>query len=108
MSCLEGGLHGLKADSSARADDQDCRHGADTPGRTRPLNVPLLGEVPQAHSTCQRMRMMVIVTSDGLDRLRPVIGMKSHGEKADRKKRVWNKGLEIGQKDAFTPAQVKR
>jgi hypothetical protein len=25
-----------------------CRHGADTPGRTRPLNVPLLGEVPQA------------------------------------------------------------
>ena len=24
------------------------------------------------------------------------------------KKRVWNKGLEIGQKDAFTPAQVKR
>ena len=48
MSYLEGGLHGLKADSSARADDQDCRHGADTPGRTRPLNVPLLGEVPQA------------------------------------------------------------
>ena len=24
------------------------------------------------------------------------------------KKRVWNKGLEIGQKDAFTPAQVNR
>ena len=24
------------------------------------------------------------------------------------KKRVWNKGLEIGHKDAFTPAQVKR
>src|ERR1700674_270680 len=24
------------------------------------------------------------------------------------KKRVWNKGLEIGQKDAFAPAQVKR
>ena len=24
------------------------------------------------------------------------------------KKRAWNKGLEIGQKDAFTPAQVKR
>jgi hypothetical protein len=30
--------------------------------------------------------MMVIVTSDGLDRHRPVIGMKSYGEKADRKK----------------------
>src|ERR1700674_4431950 len=24
------------------------------------------------------------------------------------KKRAWNKGLEFGQKDAFTPAQVKR
>src|ERR1700738_3746714 len=95
MSCLEGGLHGLKADSSARADDQDCRHGADTPGRTRPLNVPLLGEVPQARSTCQRMRMMVIVTSDGLDRHRPVIGMKSYGEKADRKKA----GMEQGPRD---------
>ena len=47
-ACEERPLHGLKADSSARADDQDCRHGADTPGRTRPLNVPLLGEVPQA------------------------------------------------------------
>jgi hypothetical protein len=36
------------------------------------------------------MRMMVNVTSDGLDasrdRHRPVNGMKSHGEKADRKK----------------------
>jgi hypothetical protein len=27
MSRLEGGLHGLKADSPARADDQDFRHG---------------------------------------------------------------------------------
>src|SRR6516162_1018153 len=26
MPCLKGGLHGLKADPSARADDQDCRH----------------------------------------------------------------------------------
>src|SRR6266487_1915173 len=33
MSRLEGGLHGLKADPSARANDQDCRHGA--PGRIR-------------------------------------------------------------------------
>jgi len=24
------------------------------------------------------------------------------------KKPAWNKGLEVGQKDAFTPAQVKR
>ena len=31
MSRLEGGLHGLKADSSARADDQDCRHGVMLP-----------------------------------------------------------------------------
>jgi len=31
MSRLEGGLHGLKADSSARAYDQDCRHGVMLP-----------------------------------------------------------------------------
>jgi hypothetical protein len=31
MSRLEGGLHRLKADSSARADDQDCRHGVMLP-----------------------------------------------------------------------------
>src|SRR4051812_20569359 len=27
MPCLECRLHGLKADPSARANDQDCRHG---------------------------------------------------------------------------------
>jgi hypothetical protein len=35
MPGLEGSLHGLKADPSTRADDQDCRHGvilADPPG----------------------------------------------------------------------------
>jgi hypothetical protein len=31
--------HGLKADASAGADDQDCRHSIDVPGRTRPLTV---------------------------------------------------------------------
>src|SRR5262249_50527506 len=31
MPRLEGGLHGLKADSSARADDQDYRHGVMLP-----------------------------------------------------------------------------
>src|SRR5215470_9922519 len=31
MPRLEGGLHGLKADPSARADDQDCRHGVMLP-----------------------------------------------------------------------------
>src|ERR1700730_4384613 len=36
------------------------------------------------------------------------IGMKAMAKKRIVKKRVWNKGLEIGQKDAFTPAQVKR
>src|SRR5262245_12990714 len=35
MPRLEGGLHGLKPDSSARADDQDCRHGVMLHGRTR-------------------------------------------------------------------------
>src|SRR5262245_39010345 len=35
MPRLEGSLHGLEADPSARADNQDCRHGvilADPPG----------------------------------------------------------------------------
>jgi integrase len=36
------------------------------------------------------------------------IGMKSYGEKADRKKAGMEQGPEIGQKDAFTPAEVKR
>ena len=31
MPRLEGGLHGLKADPSARADDQDYRHGVMLP-----------------------------------------------------------------------------
>src|SRR6516162_1422788 len=31
MPRREGGPHGLKADSSARADDQDCRHGVMLP-----------------------------------------------------------------------------
>jgi hypothetical protein len=31
MPRLEGSLHGLKADPSARADDQDCRHGVMLP-----------------------------------------------------------------------------
>src|SRR5262249_18798181 len=35
MPRLEGGLHGLKPDSSARADDQDCPHGVMLHGRTR-------------------------------------------------------------------------
>ena len=29
-------------------------------------------------------------------------------KKRAAKRRAWNKGLEIGQRDAFTPAQVKR
>ena|SRR5260370_36969162 len=39
MPRLESGPHGLKADASAGADDQDCRHSIDVPGRTRPLTV---------------------------------------------------------------------
>jgi hypothetical protein len=35
MPCLEGGLHGLKADPPARANDQDFRHRVDAP-RTDP------------------------------------------------------------------------
>src|SRR5260221_11607595 len=31
MPRVEGGLYGLKADPSARADDQDCRHGVMLP-----------------------------------------------------------------------------
>jgi hypothetical protein len=39
MPRLESGLHGLKADSSARADDQDYRHCVDASRRTRLLTV---------------------------------------------------------------------
>src|SRR5215831_19344945 len=38
MPRLEGGLHGLKADSSARADDQDGRHGVMLPVGSAWLN----------------------------------------------------------------------
>src|SRR6516165_4677283 len=39
MPRVEGGLHGLKADPPARADDQDCRHCADAPERPPPLTL---------------------------------------------------------------------
>jgi hypothetical protein len=39
MPRLEGGLHGLKADPSAGADDQDCRHGVMLPVRPAWLTV---------------------------------------------------------------------
>lgn len=29
-------------------------------------------------------------------------------KKVATKRQVWNKGLEVGKRDAFTPAQVKR
>jgi hypothetical protein len=29
-------------------------------------------------------------------------------KKRARKRQVWNKGLEVGKRDGFTPAQVKR
>ena len=35
----ESGLHGLKPNSSAGADDQDCRHGLDALERTFPLTL---------------------------------------------------------------------
>src|ERR1700731_2881272 len=37
------------------------------------------------------------------------VGVKSAmAKKRARKRRAWNKGLEIGKRDGFTPAQVKR
>jgi len=39
MPRRKGGLHGLKANPSARADDQHSRHCVDAPGRTRSLTV---------------------------------------------------------------------
>jgi hypothetical protein len=39
MPRLEGGLHGLKADPSARADDQDCCNCVMLPGRPAWLTV---------------------------------------------------------------------
>jgi hypothetical protein len=39
MPRLEGGLHGLKADPPACADNQDCRHRLDAFGLPSPLTV---------------------------------------------------------------------
>src|SRR6516164_2620566 len=39
MPCREGGLHGLKPDPSARADDQNCRHGVMLPFGSAWLSV---------------------------------------------------------------------
>src|SRR6266446_7852076 len=39
MPRLEGGLYGLKADPSARADDQNCRHGVMLPVGSAWLSV---------------------------------------------------------------------
>src|ERR1700732_2133795 len=37
------------------------------------------------------------------------VGVKSTmAKKRARKRQVWNKGLEVGKRDGFTPAQVKR
>src|SRR5260370_2905589 len=37
------------------------------------------------------------------------VGVKSAmAKKRARKRQVWNKGLEVGKRDGFTPAQVKR
>jgi hypothetical protein len=36
------------------------------------------------------------------------VGTKSHGQKASAKRQAWNKGLEVGKRDGFTPDQVKR
>src|ERR1700730_2490033 len=33
---------------------------------------------------------------------------KAMAKKRARKRQVWNKGLEVGKRDGFTPAQVKR
>src|SRR3984893_5483232 len=40
---------------------------------------------------------------------KPNVGVKSAmAKKRARKRQVWNKGLEVGKRDGFTPAQVKR
>src|SRR5712692_7525696 len=61
---------------------------------------------------CQKMRTMVCLTSECLDvshdqhdRWRKAMALR---KKRAAKWRAWNKGLEVGQKEAFTPAQVKR
>ena len=61
--------------------------------------------------TCQKMRTMVnlyvsISRAIGIEPAeRKAMALK---KKATAKWRAWNKGLEVGQKGAFTPAQVKR
>src|SRR6202047_1620894 len=40
---------------------------------------------------------------------KPSVGAKSAmAKKRARKRQAWNKGLEVGKRDGFTPAQVKR
>src|SRR3984893_16070451 len=40
---------------------------------------------------------------------KPNVGVKSAmAKKRARKRQAWNKGLEVGKRDGFTPAQVKR
>ena len=39
---------------------------------------------------------------------KPNVGAKSMAKKRAPKRRVWNKGLEVGKRDGFTPNQVKR
>jgi integrase len=38
----------------------------------------------------------------------PNVGAKAMAKKQVRKRHAWNKGLEVGKRDGFTPAQVKR
>jgi site-specific recombinase XerD len=58
------------------------------------------------------MRMMVNLTSDCLDARTTGIDQSSEeramAKNRPAKRRAWNKGVELGQKDAFTPNQVKR
>ena len=55
---------------------------------------------------------MVKLTSDRLDAWRDqhrlIIGAKAMAKKRAPKRRAWNKGLEVGKRDGFTPDQVKR
>lgn len=61
---------------------------------------------------CQKMRTMVNPTQTSSMPRATGINQPSErtamAKKGAAKRRPWNKGLEMGQKDAFTPAQVKR
>src|SRR6516165_1490205 len=73
MPRLEGDLHGLKADPSARADDQDCRHGMDAPGRTHPLTL-----IMRCEQSLTAITERTLITISAIGQCPPIAGRGSY------------------------------